>query len=571
MKALILAAGYGTRLAPFTDHIPKPLFPIDGQPAIDRIIHQLARSGCQSVMVNTHHLSHQIEAHLKSTSYPITVYTRYEKQILGTGGAIGNVADFWGDTSLMVVNSDIVADVDFKGAYEQHRSSDAAASLLMHDHAEYNTVRVDENGFIIGFDTDATQTSLLDERTVYMAFTGVQVVEPLFLEFAPEERFFSSIDVYRRLIKEGHKVKALVRKKLYWYDIGTPSGYLNAAADQQARNAFEHVYNEPCTAPTKTPLKGDGSDRCWARLTSQKRSLIMVSHGIQGAGPSTEVNAFVSIGRHLLKRGIRVPRLYRWDLFSGLVCMEDLGDCHLEKLVRGLKTNEEIERRYHSIIETLIKLSFEAVNGFDLGWTMETQRYDQQLIIDKECRYFVGAFLLAHLGLEIDERELMPEFKDLAEQTLRHGVEGLMHRDFQSRNIMIKNGKDYLIDFQGARLGPIQYDLASLLIDPYVNLPDPLQRHLLDYAIDRTAQRTTFSKEKIRMGYNYCRLTRNLQMLGAFGFLARKKGKRQFLRYMPAALETLKRNLCRGDTAIEFPLLTALVDGIDTNSVVTNA
>ena len=570
MKALILAAGYGTRLAPFTDHIPKPLFLIDGQPAIDRIIHQLARSGCQAVMVNTHHLYHQIEAHLQTTPYPIAVYSRREKQILGTGGAIGNVADFWGNTSLMVINSDIVTDVDYREIYDQHRGSNVPVSLLMHDYEEFNTVMVDNNNFITGFDTGVIPPNSTDNQTARMAFTGVQVIEPLFLDYAPKEKYFSSIDVYRRLIKEGYKIKALVRKKLYWYDIGTPSGYLNAAADQQSRKAFLQVYNKPCHTLKKITIKGDGSDRQWSRFTAQKHSLIMVSHGIQGANPPTEVNAFVSIGRHLFKKGIRVPRIYRWDYFSGLVCMEDLGDLHLEKLVHNLKTAGEIEHRYHGIIDTLIKLSFEAVEDFNLAWTVDTQHYDQKLVIDKECRYFVQAFLVGHLGLDIDEEKLLPEFVNLAEQALKYAVRGLMHRDFQSRNIMIKDGEDYVIDFQGARLGPIQYDLASLLIDPYVNLPDLLQHRLLDYAIDCIFRKAAVSREKIRMGYNYCRLTRNLQILGAFGFLGRKKGKRRFLRYMPAALETLKRNLSNG-YASEFPLLTALVEGIDTDSVTFNA
>lgn len=566
MKALILAAGYGTRLAPFTDHIPKPLFPIDGRPAIDRIIYQLARAGCRAVMINTHHLYHQIEAHLKTTPYPIAVYSHREKNILGTGGAIANVTDFWGNAPLLVINSDIVADVDYQQIYEQHCDSDAAATLLLHDHKEFNTVRVNDKYDIIDFGTDCNPPSTDNSQTVRLAFTGVQVIEPLFLDFAPKQLFFSSIDVYRRLIRRGYKIKALVREKLYWHDIGTPSAYLDAAADQMGRKAFQQAFNKSCSAIIKTPLKGDGSDRQWSRLTSRKQTLIMVSHGIQGAGVPNEVNAFVSIGRHLLKKGIQVPELYRWDSFSGLVCMEDLGDLHLEKLVKQMATVDEIERQYHKIIDTLVQLSFEAVKDFDLTWTLDTPRYDQQLIVDKECRYFVQAFLNGHLGLDIDEEKLLPEFRHLAKLALRHAVQGLMHRDFQSRNIMIKGEANYIIDFQGARLGPIQYDLASLLIDPYVDLPDSLQRHLLQYAIDRIARNTTANKKNIRLGYKYCRLTRNLQMLGAFGFLAHRKGKRRFLSYMPAAIKTLQRNLGSNNIS-EFPLLEGIVGDIDTDNI----
>ena len=133
-----------------------------------------------------------------------------------------------------------------------------------------------------------------------------------------------------------------------------------------------------------------------------------------------------------------------------------------------------------------------------------------------------------------------------------------MHRDMQSRNIMIKNHQVYFIDFQSGRFGPLQYDLASLLIDPYVELPDTLQAKLLDYSIDALSALTTVEPAKFRRCYNYCSLTRNLQILGAFAFLSKVKGKHYFEDFIPAALQTLRSNLlARGQD--EFPALTAVV------------
>ena len=124
---------------------------------------------------------------------------------------------------------------------------------------------------------------------------------------------------------------------------------------------------------------------------------------------------------------------------------------------------------------------------------------------------------------------------------------------------MIKNHQVYFIDFQGGRFGPIQYDLASLLIDPYVKLPDIIQAKLLDYSIDTLSVMTAVEPEKFRRCFNCCSLTRNLQILGAFAFLSRVKGKPYFEDFIPAALQTLRSNLLAGRQD-EFPALTAAVE-----------
>ena len=143
-------------------------------------------------------------------------------------------------------------------------------------------------------------------------------------------------------------------------------------------------------------------------------------------------------------------------------------------------------------------------------------------------------------------------------------VMGLMHRDLQSRNIMRNNNRFYLIDFQGARLGPLQYDLASLLIDPYVELPQATQSRLLDYSIDIVGQRTGIAGDKFRDCFRYCCLTRNLQMLGAFGYLTRVMQKTQFERYIPAAVKNLA-TLLSGELGTEFPGLKQLAKEISTD------
>ncbi|MBL7178490.1 MAG: phosphotransferase, partial [Desulfobacteraceae bacterium] len=216
---------------------------------------------------------------------------------------------------------------------------------------------------------------------------------------------------------------------------------------------------------------------------------------------------------------------------------------------------------YKSVITLLGKLSVTGAKGFDPTWTYQTSHYDQDLILEKECRYFVDAFLREYIGMNIYFQDLEDEFSSLADKALEFSVNGFMHRDMQSRNIMVKNNRFYFIDFQGGRLGPIQYDLASLLIDPYVELPRSVQNQLLHFSVETLSSLLNVDPNNFLTCYKYCAITRNLQILGAFAYLNRIKGKRYFEKYIPDAIKTLKHNLSvLGNT--EFPGLRSVVEDI---------
>ena len=216
---------------------------------------------------------------------------------------------------------------------------------------------------------------------------------------------------------------------------------------------------------------------------------------------------------------------------------------------------------YQSVIDLLCQFSEHGAQKFDAGWTYQTTRYDKTLILTKECRYFVDAFLNTYLGLNIIYEDFRAEFEFLAENALKYAVKGLMHRDFQSRNIMIKNNQFYFIDFQGSRLGPIQYDLASLLIDPYVDLSPEIQTRLCTYGLNKLQAKMKLNTVNFQHCYRFCCLTRNLQILGAFGYLTVVKKKAHFEKYIPAAVNTLHRNLAKHPKKT-LPRLTALVHEI---------
>jgi aminoglycoside/choline kinase family phosphotransferase len=362
------------------------------------------------------------------------------------------------------------------------------------------------------------------------------------------------------MLAEGETLQAYIPETGSWKDLGTPQRYLEAAYEEMASEAFEIAFSKKTDRrPVKHKLSGDGSDRCWYRLVQDDRSLVMADHGVRGGSGPGEADAFVAIGKHLKKTGVPVPEIVLSDTFSGLVFLEDLGDVNLQQFVLSEKTPETFMPLYQRVIKHLIHMSTTGLPGFDPSWSLQSRAYDQTLILEKECRYFMDAFINLYLGIGTDAAAFENEFSFLADETVEYAFNGLMHRDMQSRNIMLKNGHPYFIDFQGARKGPLQYDLASLLMDPYVAFTTETRKALLAYCLDQLSENSGFDNDRFIKGYEYCAITRNLQALGAFGHLSRNKGKTYFESYIPEALSTLNNNLLGFFDAPQFPMLKGIV------------
>jgi aminoglycoside/choline kinase family phosphotransferase/GTP:adenosylcobinamide-phosphate guanylyltransferase len=578
MKAMILAAGLGTRLLPLTEKKPKPLFPILGRPLIDILIRKLDDTGCKSVIINTHHLAHVIDEFVKAQSYSIPVAIRNESTILGTGGAIKNVEDFWDDKPFLVVNGDIFTNIDLGKVYRFHQSHKHPVTMVLHNYSEFNHVWVDSSHNVCGFghtapcpplSLDPTQGAAdryADPATYrQLAFTGIHVLDPQVLSFIPKEGFYNIIDAYCEMIKQGLTIKAFIAGNHYWHDIGTITGYRAATREAMVREGFRAIDSE--AEPESliwSKLKGDGSDRTWYRVSPNlpdQPTIIMVDHGLPPEESTCEADSFAAIGMHLHKKGTPVPRIFAYDRNSGLIVLEDLGDLHFQHVIRNAANTEEILSHYRAVIDRLILMGIEGEKGFDPSYTFQTPYYDQGLILERECRYFVEAFLNGYKGREIRFDDLKEEFEILATRALGSRYNGFLHRDFQSRNILFRNQNYYFIDFQGGRLGPLQYDLASLLIDPYVELPRALQLKLLNYYLKRLSDFMTVNADEFLDAYVYCAMNRNLQMLGAFGFLTCVKGKKDFEAYISPAVSSLKARLSTIDHG-QFPKLSSIIQGI---------
>ena len=289
-------------------------------------------------------------------------------------------------------------------------------------------------------------------------------------------------------------------------------------------------------------IAGEGSGRSFYRTTGKGRSWVVMVHEYPPTNQRgvTENNAFLYIAQHLRGKGLPVPEIYHHDMTRGWFIMEDLGDCHLQTEVMGMKGDRgRLIETYYRVIDILIRIQVEGGKGFDLARTHNVP-YDQRFMLAWESGYFHYIFLNGYLGLDIPDEELREELEDLALRAAGAPGNHFLYRDFQSRNIMVRDKGLGLIDFQGGRVGPLHYDLASLLLDPYVELDEEVQDELLAYYLAHIQERTSLDPYEFRTLYPFVALHRAMQVLGAFAFLTKAKGLGLFQSYIPPALRGLR-------------------------------
>ncbi len=304
------------------------------------------------------------------------------------------------------------------------------------------------------------------------------------------------------------------------------------------------------------PLAGDGSDRRFYRLLGYP-TLVLLYHPHPPGGEVNENDSYFLIGRHLRAGGAPVPEILEYCREERWMLLEDLGDVSLEAALQGGRKQDQEAYWYRQALEILAGMQVAGAEGFQTSWCFDTPVADRPFLMERECLYFVRAFLQGYKGLKVGLDDLAPDFARLLEKAILPGPDYFLHRDFQSRNLHIKNGRLRVIDFQGGRLGPLGYDAAALLIDPYVGLSPARQKELLDYYLDLITAQVHIDPAAFREQYDYLALSRNLQILGAFGFLTKVKHKDYFARYIPGALAGLRERLKA--RAGEFPRIEGIV------------
>ncbi len=297
-------------------------------------------------------------------------------------------------------------------------------------------------------------------------------------------------------------------------------------------------------------LVPDGSSRRFFQLRRPGRAaIIAILPPENDAAGQAEATAFYQIGRHLRLCGAPVPEIHAYDPATGLVLCEDLGDRRLyEQVVAGQGTGQMLSL-YEQTVRQLARMQVRAAEGFDPGWCWDTPRYDRALMLERESGYFLRACCRDLLQLTFDQAAVVAECTHLADAAAQAPAEFFLHRDFQCRNLMVQQHAVRFIDFQGGRLGPLAYDLASLLLDPYAALPLAAQDHLVAVYLEALRQEIPYDPDQFRREYVFLALQRNLQILGAFAFLSHVRQKPFFAQFLRPALVTLSGLLAKSEAA----------------------
>jgi aminoglycoside/choline kinase family phosphotransferase len=327
-----------------------------------------------------------------------------------------------------------------------------------------------------------------------------------------------------------------------------------------ARLAAQAGFLSPSHESALQTVDADGSIRRFFRLRfADNSSAILIAPGETSMAAQKEAQAAWLIGRHLADCGVQVPRLYAFDTASQALLCEDLGTVQLCQVAAGLNQHDPGDRQklvalYQKVIKALLAMQLQAAAGFSPAWCCDTPVYDKNLMLARESGYFLHAFWQDLLGQE-EPTALAGEFGQLASMAALAPARFFLHRDFQSRNIMICNGRPRFIDYQGGRLGPLGYDLASLLIDPYAGLDVPMRYELLGFYLAELQKQLPVDEEVFRRQFLALALQRNLQILGAFAFLSQRRGKSFFAAYLQPAIESLN-HLLANETFHFLPTLT---------------
>ncbi len=325
------------------------------------------------------------------------------------------------------------------------------------------------------------------------------------------------------------------------------------------KRLFEQHYGLP--AEHVRPLQGQlgGSGRAIVRLAGGGKSAIGISY------PVREENvAFLEFSRHFRRHGLPVPEIYNEDLSQGAYLEEDLGDTTLFEFLSANRAGgviaPEVIETYRKVVAVLPRFQVEA--GRDLNYKVCYPRasFDRQSIA-WDLNYFKYYFLRL-AGIPFNEQALEYDFGRLTKFLLGANHDYFLYRDFQSRNVMLRDGEPFFLDYQGGRKGALQYDIASLLYDGKADLPPELRQELLDHYLDRLADFVTIDREVFMEHYYAYVYVRILQALGAYGFRGFYERKAHFLQSVPYALKNLRWLADHVKLPVALPALMDALNGI---------
>ena len=325
------------------------------------------------------------------------------------------------------------------------------------------------------------------------------------------------------------------------------------------KHLFEQHFHLP--AESVEPLQGQlgGSGRAILRLSGSGRSAVGILYSVR-----EENIAFLEFSRHFRRHGLPVPEIYAVDLDHDAYLEEDLGDTTLFEFLSAHRTGDAIDpiaiEAYRKVVAILPRFQVEA--GRDLNYKVCYPRasFDRQSIA-WDLNYFKYYFLRL-AGIPFNEQALENDFTRLTKLLLAAPHDYFLYRDFQSRNVMLREGQPNFLDYQGGRRGALQYDIASLLYDGKADLPPTVRQELLDYYLDCLPAFIPVDRGEFMEHYYAYVYVRIMQALGAYGFRGFYERKAHFLQSVPYALKNLRWLAHNVKLPVALPALMDALQGM---------
>ena len=510
-KAVVLAAGFGMRLRPLTCRLPKPLLPVWGEPMLARVVSRLRELGVTDITVNASYQADQIAAWCGANGCRVS----READVLGTGGALNPLREWIGKDPFYLVNGDIV--IENVPDLTLPESSEVIGRALVTELGP-QTIEVEPTyGYVTCW--QSPEPGWPSTKT----YCGWACLKAEILDYVKPEGASSIVEAYEKAMMDGHFIQAVEPSDLMWTDAGTIASYIavNESGDENAfaeippiREALQAIGEDP----EKTPVRfigARGSDRCF--FSTGKDIIVIYDDAKRG-----ENARYATLARELKAAGLPVPEV-RADLPEWKTTVfEHVGGVDLRERVR--KAGPRTIESYVPVVELLARF-----HQLDASKLVLEPSFDQDLYSwehDLFADYCLGRIFLRSMSAEVKA--------ELAKVSARLLKEPLVpiHRDFQSTNVLWRDEKPAIIDFQGMRYGAAAYDLASLLYDPYVELTAE-DRHALAALYARKANRADIEEV-----LPWAAVQRLVQALGAYGRLI-SVGQMDFTQSILPALSNL--------------------------------
>lgn len=307
---------------------------------------------------------------------------------------------------------------------------------------------------------------------------------------------------------------------------------------------FRQHYGQDCNSAH--PLTGSASNRQYFRLSDGQTSCI----GVIGLS-ANENNAFISMASHFKAKGIPVPEVYMVSDDGMAYIQEDIGDDTLFKMLKS----EDSKQLLCKAVRYLPDIQFKGAEDFDFACCHPSRKFDRRLVLF-DLNYFKYCFLKPS-GLEFDEVRLQDDFEKLADALTSVASDVFMYRDFNARNVMVKDGETYFIDFQGGMQGPIYYDVASFIWHARAGYSQELKEQMLDEYLNALAAYIHVDKDDFTKTLKLFVLFRTMQILGAYGFRGLVEHKAAFVVSIPDAMSSLASQL--ESPLDEYPYLDSVL------------